>query len=259
MKTKTRRVPITNKIAGFHYDAENHVYTLDGKPLHGVTSVLRVINKPALIQWSANEAISYVRNHPQLILIETEKGILINCTKDEYERILEEARVAHCKKKEEAGKKGTDAHSLIESVVKTAIATSDGFILSKDTGNIQVDAFIKWAKEHNVCFLASEVRLYSKTHWYAGTADLVFIMGGQKWIGDVKTGSAIYPEYYFQMAAYQNCLAEMNLHTDISGAIVINTKKYGGLEIGRNFDYEGNFKAFLAALTIHKQLEALNK
>jgi hypothetical protein len=51
----------------------------------------------------------------------------------------------------------------------------------------------------------------------------------------------------------------MGLHQDIKGAMVVNTKKNGGLEIGQNYDYEGNLNAFLAALTIHKQLQALTK
>ena len=36
------------------FDAKKHVHTLDGKNLTGVTTVLSVIAKPALIQWAAD-------------------------------------------------------------------------------------------------------------------------------------------------------------------------------------------------------------
>lgn len=250
-----KRKPIV-KVDGFLFDPVAHAYTLNGKPLFGVTSILQRIAKPALINWSANCAVDFL----EVCISELEKGGV----RISYEGLLgffKEARIAHRKKKESAGTAGTDAHEMIEMLVKSAIELHEGLITVPESGiNIQVDAFIKWARENKIRFLESEKRLYSETFWYAGTCDVVFLdANGMKWIGDVKTGSAIYPEYYFQMAAYQNALEEMGQHLDIKGAMVINTKKNGGLEIGQNFDYEGNLKAFLAVLTLHKQLNALTK
>lgn len=258
-KTLTKKKPIDRDTKGFVFDKEAHAYTLEGKPLFGVTTILRVINKPALINWSANMACDETQKYITLALedkipTDTIVGNLLS-------HVIPSSRKAHQRKKETAGEAGTDAHEMIEVIVKNAIELSGGLVTIEESGlNNQVDTFIRWAKENQIKFLESELRLYSATSWYAGTCDLVFLdKEGKKWIGDVKTGSAIYPEYYFQMAAYQNALQEMGLHSDIKGAMVINTKKNGGLEIGVNFDYEGNLRAFLAALTLHKQLSVLSK
>lgn len=235
----------------FKFDPVEHVYTLDGRPLHGVTSILRVIAKPALIQWSADEACKYIDSRA--------KEFFNNPTL--FKDILAEARVAHRKKKEDAGAKGSDVHSKIEDLVKKAIKSNKGHIEYKDDGEInpQVQKFMQWADENKVCFIESEKRVYSQESWYAGTLDLVLEMGGKKYIADVKTSSAIYPEFYLQMAAYQGALEEMNEHTDIAGAMVINLPKKGGFEIGMNYAYTDNRMAFLAALVLYKQLNALTK
>jgi hypothetical protein len=244
---------------GFHFDDKKHIYYLDGKKMYGVTSILGVIAKPMLIQWAANCACDYIiatlpETNPEIHTGE------LRIDRSSFESIIKEARTAHRKKKEDAGEKGTDVHGEIERLVRVAIDECGGYMTFADSAfPPQIELFVKWAQENNVRFLESEKRVYSESGWYAGTCDLVFEMDGKKWIGDVKTGRAIYPEYYLQMAAYQNALEEMEEHTDIHGAMVINLKKTGGIEIGQNYDYEGNKLAFLGALTLFKQLQALTK
>lgn len=238
------------QVEGFHFDEVAHAYTLDGKPLHGVTSVLRVIAKPALIQWSADMAVSFISD-----AIEKLKGTSPN--EIDWGTLFKEARIAHRKKKEAAGEAGTGVHEQIEAMVKDAIENGGGLISCPEPTQPQVFKFYKWGIENNVHFLESEKRVLSKENWYAGTLDLVLEMDGKKYIADVKTSSAIYPEFYLQMAAYQLALEEMEEHTDIKGAMVINLDKKGGFEIGYNYDYDGNRMAFLAALVLYKQLNAL--
>lgn len=244
-----KRKPIV-KTEGFRFDPEAHVYTLDGKPLHGVTSILRVINKPALIQWSADEACKHLRACRAAV------GDADFCSN--FEAFLDEAKKAHQKKKEDAGAKGSDVHATVEQIVKNAIDNYGGvipFVVHQE--NPQVSKFLDWAWSNKVKFLESEKRVYSEESWYAGTLDLVLEMDGKKYIADVKTSSGIYPEFYLQMAAYQGALEEMGEHTDIAGAMVINLPKKGGFEIGYNYAYEDNRLAFLAALVLYKQLNAL--
>jgi hypothetical protein len=248
--TKTLEKPVE---LGFHFDDKKHIYYLDGKKMYGVTSILGVIAKPMLIQWAANMACDHIeKNFPTFEDLINKPSLLAE--------LIKEARTAHRKTKEDAGSKGTDVHAEIETYIKNCIEVADGYATIDDgTASSQLALFISWARENNVRFLESEKRVYSESGWYAGTCDLVFEMDGKKWIGDVKTGKAIYPEYYLQMAAYQNALEEMEEHTDIHGAMVINLKKTGGIEIGQNYDYEGNKLAFLGALTLFKQLQALTK
>ena len=248
----SKRKPLT-KIEGFHFDEVAHVYTLDGKPLHGVTSVLSIISKPALIGWASNTNTEYIKEHANKEYVD-DKFTYYQVS----EGVLEEARTAHTKKKEKAGELGSDVHSLIEALVKGVIGAGGG-IVDPDTksDNPQVQLFIDWARDNQVKFIESEKRVYSKESWYAGTLDLVLEMKGEKYIADIKTSSAIYPEAYLQMAAYQGAMEEMNEHTDIKGAMVINLPKKGGFEIGMNYAYDDNRVAFLAALVLYKQLNAI--
>lgn len=237
-----------------------HAYFADEngtKAYYGVTSILGVINKPMLIQWAANMACDYIEANASQNPSGAKEWQV-------SEAVLKEARVAHRKKKEDAGVKGSDVHAQIEALVKTAIEKDAGLItgaydLVSEVVNPQVQKFVTWAKENNVRFLASEKRVYSQESWYAGTLDLILEMDGKKYIADVKTSSGIYPEHYLQMAAYQGALEEMGEHEDITGAMVINLPKRGGFEIGMNYAYDDNRLAFLAALVLYKQLNALKK
>lgn len=230
---------------------KNHAYFADAegtKAYNGVTTILRVINKPALIQWSANCAVDYIEEHG---------GVGGTVALEVTPEVLKEARVAHRKKKEEAGVAGTDVHSMIEVVIKNAIELSEGFITIDNSGlNNQVDLFIQWAKDNKVKFLASELRLYSQTSWFAGTCDFVCEIGGKLYTGDIKTSSAIYAENFIQASAYASALTEMGLYKDFGGVIIVNLPKKGGLKVEENYDLEGNFNAFKACLILHKYLNA---
>lgn len=230
----------------FKFNKEGHYYELNGKRLYGVTNVLSVIAKPALIQWSANEAVKHIKS-------KLPDSKLFTVTKAEMDEWLEEARYAHKKKKEKAGETGTDAHSLIEDYVKDCILKGQTY--NMETTDEMVQNFVNWASENEVKFLASEKQLYSESKWVAGTADMVLEIGGKKYVGDVKTSSAIYPEHFYQMAGYRMMLEEMG-ETDFSGSVVIRIGKDGKFDEERDvrfrYDYETDLNAFLGALAIFK-------
>lgn len=243
LKSKLATMPQT----GFHFDEADHLYLMDGKPLTGVTTILQVIAKPALISWAANEVARY-------ITINCKYDGEVKCftvTSDE----LELARKAHAQKKKDAGTIGTKAHNWIERFVKSAIAGTEPIEIDPDIAHIVVN-FMQWAKENKVKFLESEKRLFSKKHWYAGTVDLVFEMDGKRYIGDIKTSSAIYNEHFFQMAAYEICLEEMGTEK-VDGYMVINLKKDGTMDLKMTENREINKQAFLNALGLYKIINSI--
>ena len=232
----------------FTFNKEEHYYELDGKRMYGITTILGVIAKPALIQWAANMVVEYVMN----IAKQDGKG---NYTCND--EVLKEARYAHKKKKESAGEKGTDTHSLIEDYIKLMIADQDGIAKSITDGhnNPMVEHFIQWAVKNKIKFLVSEKQLYSESAWTAGTCDMTFEQDGKKYVGDIKTSSAIYPEHFYQMAAYRMMLEEMG-ETDFVGSAVIRIGKDGKFnedkDVKYRYDHETDLKAFLGALAIFK-------
>jgi hypothetical protein len=236
---------------GFYFDGENgrHDYFYDGAKMTGCTTILSVIAKPFLIQWAANMAVDYI----------ADKSIFFEST-NEYKTngdILREARTAHRKKKEEAGTKGTDVHAIIENMIKFAIKEREGIIdCSIEHENKQVENFVEWALKNKVKFLESEKQLYSKELWIAGTCDFICKIDGKVWLGDIKTSSGIYPEYFAQCAGYQIMIDENKLY-EIVGHIIVNLKKTGEFEEKRSISLEDYKRFFLAALDIYRVQEKI--
>ncbi len=223
----------------YRFDKENHIHLLDEKPLHGVTTVLRVISKPALIQWSANMACDYVKTNLKSI--------------GDLEGVLKEARTAHRKKKETAGEWGEVVHNVIEQWIKEGTEPQD---LDEKQQEV-FDKFKKWSTDNNVKFIESEKNVWSEKMLTGGILDLVFEMDGKRYIGDIKTSSGIYDEAFFQMAAYHLMLLDMGEGDDIHGYIVINLKKDGTMDMKRADNLKINQEAFLHALGLHKILNKI--
>lgn len=257
IKTKILEESMTaddSDFQSFSFDPVEHKYTLDGKPLSGVTTVLGVIAKPMLIQWAATMAVESIKAEIY--------GRSLIPPKFQLDEIFARAKSAHRKKKEDAGTKGTEVHAMIEGEIKDAIGSNGGFmgIPINETvkrSNPQVQNFVDWAIREKVKFLASEKRMYSRSMWTAGTADIVCEIGGKMYVGDVKTSSGIYPEAFIQASAYAAMLEEMGDYKGFHGVIIINCRKDGGFETGTNYDLEGNLKCFKAALTLYRGLNSL--
>ena len=223
----------------FEYKEKGHKYFLDGKPMTGVTTILGVIAKPALIQWAANMAVDYAIENA------IDKG-----TQDEvpYYTInadtLKQARTAHAKKKTDAGKKGTDVHALCEDWIKTGALPEEP--------NEQFANFTEWLKTENIKVLESEKRMYHPDLFIAGTCDLVFEKDGKRYVGDIKTSSGIYYEAFIQMAGYSIMLEQMGEKFD--GYCVVNLRKDGKMEVQYRYDMETDKGAFMAALTLYRAI-----
>ena len=227
-----------------------HIHTLDGKPLIGITTALSVIAKPALIQWAANMAIDYVEKEVKEIV--TFKDVF--ALGDEWSRVLKEAKTAHRRKKEEAGEKGTDVHAVVEEIVKNAIEFHGGRVRTGKNPTKQIQLFIDWAIDNKVKFLESEKHLYSEKYWIGGICDMVFEIEGRKYVGDVKTSKAIYPENFLQMAGYRLMLEDMG-EKDFHGSMVVRLGKDGSFETEERYDYQTDLETFLACLTLYKNLK----
>jgi hypothetical protein len=242
----------TIDLGGYKFDEKKHAHTLDGKPLYGVTTVLKVLGKgDALVQWSANMAVDYV-----ITKASKEKGDHLYYRIGELE--LNEARKAWCKTRDTAGGFGTNVHDAIEKYIKHSLPDNEIDALSKEEAKAVMN-FIEWSMENNITFKESEKHVHSKEMWVGGILDLVFVKDGKTYIGDIKTSKGIYPEYFYQMGAYDLCLQEMGLHKDIDGYAIINLKKTGEIQVEFNYGRERNQEAFKHCLALHKLLEETKK
>lgn len=247
------------------FDEINHVYKLDGKLITGVTTILSVIAKPALIQWSANRAVEHIGEWFNTNALTTynnkgEEKPFVEIHKEDFLNELKEAKYAHRKTKESAGDFGTRFHSLIEDYIrisfKTPLYKPTETVIKKVDKDLQKPfrEFINWTIENKVRFFKTEERVFSEHYWYAGTYDFICEMGGRILIGDLKTSKGIWPEYYYQLAAYENAVKEMDKTMRIDGGVIVNCKKDGGFEVDTTgYHYESARRAFMGALTIYRE------
>ncbi len=235
----------------YEFDKKNHIHKLGGKPLIGITTVLSVISKPALIQWSANMAVDYIEENIENVFVYDDHGN--NVVDDVFlDELMKEAKSAHRKKRDKAGDWGTKVHEVIEDWIKNKTEPTD----LDETQQKVFKLFKEWAIKNKVKFLESEKHLWSEEMWTGGIVDLVFEMDGKKYIGDIKTSSGIYNEAFFQMGAYHLMLESMGV-SDIQGYIVINLKKTGQMDMKLAENMKLNQDAFKHALGLYKIINSL--
>ena len=234
------------------FNESKHRYEWDGKLVPGVTTILQCISKPALIQWSAGMASDYwlaeIKN------AQNEKRLECFGLED-FSKIHKEAKVAHRKKVQAAADSGSSVHEYAEAFIKKTELPE----LDNDEVKRGVEAFHKWLDAHKVKFMASERRIFSKEHWYAGTCDFVAEIDGEIAVGDFKTSSGIYPEMRFQVAAYQHAIQEEKGVQFQRREIIRFDKKTGEFEAKTFRDFALDFSGFKAALDLHRALKAIEE
>lgn len=232
-----------------------HAYYADPEGKHqytGITSVLGVIAKPALIQWSANEAIKYIQANS-----ENNDGMWY--VRDE---VLDEARKAHTHKKEDAASHGTLTHSLVERYINECMDINGGAPLSlekfteKDKHEFApIAKFIEWACLSVRRFNFSEKAMASTVHHIAGTSDFGFVgKDGHMYIGDFKTSSGVYGvDYFLQVAAY-GLLAEENKLGAYTAGVIFRIGRDGKSDVHYRYEeaHKQDREYFLNALALYR-------
>jgi hypothetical protein len=235
----------------FDNNPGEHTYYVvnDGERIDvpGVTTVLKgAIDKSfALIPWATKLAVETIRAR-----IFAADGSLVEISTEEWNALLVEAKNKHREKLEDAGNIGNIVHSALELAIKEAIKDTDGYIRSArfaptlPNGYVQGTdlafelrtsmarscflAALEWCRRHQVEFLHTERKIYSRSYFFAGTTDGIANVticddpeccGGLDDIGsrvqgiiDWKSSAALRDEYALQAAAYQfAAIEELNL------------------------------------------------
>lgn len=198
-------------------------YTVaNGNEYPSVTTILQVIGKPALIAWSAKVEREMVTNvSAQLYedVATTPKMSKIAYLNTLQTRLGKEK--AHKKLLEKAGDIGSQIHALIEWTLKASLMHEPGPSPQvTDKAQWGFMAWEDWRKSVNLKPVFIEQTVWSDTHGYAGTMDLLAEVNGVLTVLDWKSGKAIYPESYLQNAAYRFALREMGHGDPVQGLVV---------------------------------------
>lgn len=197
------------------FGSKKHAYywVEGGYYVPGATSILQVLNKPALIQWAANETAKHV-------LANLKEG----ATQADIERVCDEATKKHVRIKEDAGQVGTNVHELAHKLfngkpiaVPEDKATKNGLVALQD-----------WIGANDVRPIETERVAFSKSAFFAGTFDLLASVNGKLSLVDLKTSTGVYDDHKIQLGGYRFAWEEEHEGEKIEQLIILHLSKKTG-------------------------------
>lgn len=173
------------------FTEKEHAYQFDGVFVPGVTSVLKILDKPALVQWSANMAVEFIRAE----LVPGGTGALSD---ESLEALFKSAKTAHRRASKSAADIGSQVHAFAEAFLETGRAE-----LPEDPqARNGALAFRDWHERHSVEPIHVERMVFSKHWWFAGQTDFVGVIDGKFGLLDFKSSAGLYIEYLLQLGGY---------------------------------------------------------
>jgi hypothetical protein len=200
-----------------------------------VTNVIGMLDKPALSRWSALEVAkgAYKMRHALTEMDEAEAvGILKQLPWSKADR---------------AADRGTDIHEWLEAALlgrglPTLAAEAEKY-------RPAAQGWLDWFGEAKGRVLATEQTFLHDQ--YAGTADLVCEVGGERWLVDFKTSKGLYESVALQLSALAAayCLPDESDNWEFDRLVAVRIGE-DGWEMAEVLDPEGSFAAFLGLLDV---------
>lgn len=168
-----------------------HQYTYQGVTYPGLTTVLRVINKDALIRWAsrltAEAAVSQAADLPGLVERNGVKGVV--------DMLLNQSD----KRRDEAGSRGTEVHELAEKMLK-----GEPLPPLSEEKRAMLQGIAEWWARSGWRMRMTEALVVNPSMGYGGTLDLLaYDADGLTVLADYKTSSGgIYGETRLQLLGY---------------------------------------------------------
>jgi hypothetical protein len=268
------------------YDKKNHVYLLlqeDGTltPVDGVTDTVHIIDKSdSLVPWSAKMMAQKLFATVEPFRVYGTPEIEVACplyfpTREQFERWVLDGKSAHSDHLEEAGNIGHIAHNWIEQYIKAVLKDNDARkleLLAKLPDEPKAanccTAALDWMQRHNVRWISTERKVFSREYVYAGTMDGLCSVDScgdsaccqtefkdRLTIADWKTSNYLYIEYVLQTAAYQHAVEE-ETGEFVQDRWLIRLGKedaeFDPWHLERWDTYERDFAGFLATLNLSR-------
>lgn len=246
------KLPLANYKVEQIVEKRKHLYraTLsDGTTRNGggVTGVLGIISKPALIPWATKTALSCAE-----AALTARIGGKITLTASWIKEIMEEAKKKPDKVKDDAADLGTRAHAFFDAFIRGEKVDSVPEILVP-----AVTAFHNWIRESKIRVIQGDTKVFSLIHRYGGALDAIG-MGdeGEFVLLDWKTSSGCYPEMALQVAAYSQAFKE-TYGIEVSRAIIVRFSKVPPVEFETKevVDIKKSFNAFISAKELQSSLQ----
>lgn len=219
-----------------------HRYTLDGRSVPGVTTLLsKGLPKPALPRWAAKTAAEYVADNLEVL----------NSLPDR-ESVIATVKQSPWTQRDRAAVRGTDVHAIAEELIHGREAEVPDML----TG--YVDGYVRFLDEWQPEPILTERPIGNRHWWYAGTFDVILrLPNGEILLMDWKTSKGVYGEVALQLAAYR--AAEFYIDADgneqpmpaVDGLAVAHVTPTG-TDVYRVDDADAAWKDFLHVAWVGK-------
>src|SRR3990170_3101551 len=199
-------------------------YTIaEGVQLPSVTTILNVVGKPALVQWAAKEERTMVS------AVAADLAKTPPMSRTAYLTTLTDRlgkQRANQKLLAKASEIGSQVHAMAEWNFRRALGQKVGPEPKiEDRAQWGYMALEDWASSVKFKPLKIEQTVWSTTHGYAGTMDLLALVNDVPTLVDFKTGKAIYGEAHLQNVAYQVAYNEMGHEPQAQAGLIVRLPK----------------------------------
>jgi hypothetical protein len=200
------------------FNGHQKYYTKDGVLVPGVTTVLGVLAKPALVPWANKLGL---------------QGIEVGKYVDNLASV------------------GTLAHSIVEChLTGQKVDFSDYSPNQRELSERAAAKFFEWEKKNTFKVIKAEIQLVSDKYYFGGTCDIYADLNGKKTLIDIKTSKACYSEHYTQCSAYAILLDENGYPVEDVKILRIGREEAEGFDEKEVPVVEIHKEKFLACLKI---------
>lgn len=198
----------------------------DGTPVPSVTTILGVLNKPALLVWANNLGL---------------QGYKMGEYVDELAQV------------------GTCAHTMVEAMLKGIEPELADFSKTQiDKAENSILSFLEWQKSNQLEVIQTELQLVSEKLKFGGTVDCYCKLNDKFTILDFKTGKGIYDDYLFQVSAYKYLAVENGYPVHQVGMLQIGRTEDEGFSevyLSNTDDYFELFKSCISIYNLKNKLK----
>jgi hypothetical protein len=200
------------------FNGHQKYYTKSGILVPGVTTVLSILAKPALVPWANKLGL---------------QGIKVSDYVDNLADV------------------GTLAHRIIEAYLKNEeVDFSDYTPNQRTMAENSSKKFFDWEKQNDFKVIKSELQLVSEKNFFGGTCDIYASLNGKKTLIDIKTSKNCYAEHFTQCAGYKILLEENGYPVEDAKILRIGREESEGFDIKDIPMIDVHAEKFLACLRI---------
>jgi hypothetical protein len=257
------------------YDDEAHIYYKNKVPQDSVTTVLKVYDKSdRLVPWAAKVAMEKLLRNLPVFTTADGRQMISAMPYEVFLTLAMDAKSAHKDRLDEAASVGKEAHSYIEAHIKYELGriTQMPDKPTEPRALSCCNAALDWMKAHNIRWLQTERKIYSREYEYTGTMDGLCYADScgnrvcchtefkdRLSLADWKTSNYMSEVYRLQVAAYKKAWQE-EFKAHIEDCWVIKLGKEDGdfqtwhIEAE---DFDRDFEGYLVCLELTRTMRDL--